>query len=122
MISRLIDSWSGEQAVMPGVCRAGLPTLQGYFSERSSRRQQIAGSRRRLGQQFGQPDQIIGRHGEGELPADLGQSAMPYPAQPGHCFGPAEGFFDGLRMRWETAYPEWRVVRRSIAERRAVVF
>src|SRR5438477_6606430 len=96
MISRLIDSWSGEQAVMPGVCREDLSTLQGYFAERSSRRQQIAGSRRSLGQQFGQPDQIIGRHGEGELPADVGQSAMTHLAQPGHGLGPAEGFLDAF--------------------------
>jgi class 3 adenylate cyclase/Flp pilus assembly protein TadD len=30
------------------------------------------------------------------LPTDLGQSAMPHPAQPGHRLGPAEGLFDAF--------------------------
>src|SRR6516164_10753670 len=50
----------------------------------------------RLDEQFGQADEVIGRHGEGELPADLGQSAMTHLAQPGHCLSPAESFLDAF--------------------------
>src|SRR5262249_12339406 len=49
-----------------------------------------------LGEQSGQAGEVIGRHGEGELPADLGQSAMTHLAQPGHCLGPAESFLDAF--------------------------
>jgi hypothetical protein len=45
-----------------------------------------------LGEQSGQAGEVIGRHGEGELPADLGQSAMTHLAQPSDCLGPAESF------------------------------
>src|SRR5205814_5078390 len=53
-------------------------------------------SQRWLGEQFGQSDEVVGGHGEGELPTDLEQSAMPHLAQPGHCLGPAEGFLDAF--------------------------
>ena len=33
---------------------------------------------------------------EGQLPSDFGQSAMTHLAQPGHCLGPAKGFFDAF--------------------------
>jgi len=51
---------------------------------------------RRRSEQLGQPDQVVGGHGEGELPVDLGQSAMARLAQPGHRFGPAERLLDAL--------------------------
>jgi len=47
----------------------------------------------RLDEQLWQAGEVIGSHGECELPADLGQSAVTPLAQPGHCPGPAEGFF-----------------------------
>jgi hypothetical protein len=36
------------------------------------------------------------RHGEGELAANLGQSAMTRLTQPGHCLGPAQSFLDAF--------------------------
>ena len=51
---------------------------------------------RRHHQQLWKAHQVIGRHGEGELPADLGQPAMAPLAQPGHRLGPAEGLPDPL--------------------------
>lgn len=60
-------------------------------------------SRPRLGEQFGQADEIVGGHHQGELPIDLVQSAMPHFAQAGHRLGPAEGLFDALADALETA-------------------
>jgi hypothetical protein len=51
---------------------------------------------RRVEEQFGHADQIIGGHRQGELPIDLGQTAMPQFTQPGHRFGPAECLLDAL--------------------------
>ena len=60
-------------------------------------------SMRRFGEQFGQADEIVGGHREGELPIDPGQPAMPHLAQAGHRLGPAKGllnaFADALRDR-----------------------
>lgn len=39
---------------------------------------------------------IVGRHGEGDLPVDLGKPAEADLAQPGHRVGPAEGFLGPL--------------------------
>jgi hypothetical protein len=33
---------------------------------------------------------------QGELPADLGQTAVPHLAQAGDCLGPAEGLLGGV--------------------------
>jgi hypothetical protein len=41
-------------------------------------------------------NEIIGSRGEGELPADLWQSAMLHLEQPGQRLGPAEGFLNAL--------------------------
>ena len=49
-----------------------------------------------LGKQFGQPDKVVGGHGEGELPVDFRQPAMPHLAQAGHRLGPAEGLLDAF--------------------------
>ena len=47
-----------------------------------------------LGEEFGQADQIVGGHREGELPIDLGQAAISQLAQAGHRLGSAEGLPD----------------------------
>ena len=47
-------------------------------------------------QQPWQADQIVGGHGEGELPVDFWQPAMARLAQPGDRFGPAKRFLDAL--------------------------
>src|SRR5437763_2931622 len=69
----------------------------------SARFDMCVGSLDSLSEQFGQADEVIGGHREGELPIDLEQSAMPHLAQAGHCLGPAEGlldaFADALRDR-----------------------
>jgi len=62
-----------------------------------------AGSWDNLGEQFGQSDEVVGGHCEGELPIDLEQPAMPHLAQAGHRLGPAEGCLTRLRMRCEIA-------------------
>src|SRR5438270_572924 len=54
------------------------------------------GSLSSLSEQFGQADEVIGGHCEGELPIDLEQAAMPHLAQAGHCLGPAEGLLDAF--------------------------
>jgi hypothetical protein len=60
---------------------------------------------RGLGEQFGQSDEIVGGHGEGELPIDLGQSAMMQFAHAADRLGPAEGFFDAFAdaLRYDVA-------------------
>lgn len=47
-------------------------------------------------QQLGQTDEIVRRHGKGELVVDLVQSAMARLAQSGDGFGPAESLLDPL--------------------------
>src|SRR5215472_10849021 len=56
----------------------------------------IAGSLGEADEQVWQAGEVIGRHSEGKLPADLGQSAMTHFAQPGHGLGPAESFLDAF--------------------------
>ena len=53
-------------------------------------------SRGGLSEQFGQTDEIVGGHCQGELPADLGQAAMAHLAQTSDGFGPPKGFLDAL--------------------------
>src|SRR5437762_4856941 len=47
-------------------------------------------------EQFGQTNEVIGGHREGELPIDLEEPAMPHLAQAGHRLGPAEGLLDAF--------------------------
>ena len=54
----------------------------------SARFDVYAGSLDSLSEQFGQADEVIGGHREGELPIDFEQSAMPHLAQAGHRLGP----------------------------------
>src|ERR1700722_20332625 len=51
---------------------------------------------RRSRKQLGQSNQVVGGHGEGELPIDLGQPPVTRLAQTGDRLGPAERFFDAL--------------------------
>lgn len=79
-------------------------------------------SRDGLGEQFGQAGEIIGTHGEGELPTDPGQPAMAHLAQAGDDLGPAENLLDAFADALRDVIAGWRVVRPSIAERRRLVF
>jgi hypothetical protein len=47
-------------------------------------------------EQLGQPDQVAGRGGQGEHPADPGGAAMPGLAQAAGGLDPTEGFLDPL--------------------------
>jgi hypothetical protein len=61
-------------------------------------------SRRLLGEQFGQADEILGGHRQGELPIDLGQSAMPRFAQASSpILAHPKASSPSLRIRWKTA-------------------
>ena len=48
------------------------------------------------GQQPGQANQVVGGHGEGDLPVDLGQPSVARLAQTGDDLSPAERFLDAL--------------------------
>ena len=50
----------------------------------------------RGGQELGKPDQVVGGHREGELPADAVEPAMSGLAEAGRGLGPAEGLLDAL--------------------------
>jgi hypothetical protein len=57
-----------------------------------------AGSWGNLCEEFGQPDEVVGGHREGELPIDLEQPAMPHLAQAGHVDAKAQ--FRSLAEPW----------------------
>ena len=62
----------------------------------SARFGMCTGSLDSLSEQFGQANEVIGGHREGELPIDFEQSAMPHFTQAGHRLGPAESFLDAF--------------------------
>jgi hypothetical protein len=81
-----------DMAVAEGFC--GKSNGRGRGS--SARGDLCAGSLDSLGEQFGQADEVIGGHREGELPIDFEQSAMPHLTQAGHRLGAAESFLDAF--------------------------
>jgi hypothetical protein len=66
-------------------------------------REMCAGSWGNLGEEFAQPDEVVGGHCEGELPIDLEQPAMPHLAQAGEVLAQPKASSTRLRMRCEIA-------------------
>src|SRR5277367_6252458 len=81
-----------DMAVAKGFC--GRSNERGRGS--SARFDMCAGSLDGLSERFGQADEVIGGHREGELRIDFEQSAMPHLTQADHRLGPAESFLDAF--------------------------
>ena len=86
-----------------GVVGAFCDRPNGRRRRNNTRCDLCVGSSDRLGEQFGQADEVIGGHRQGELPIDVEQPAMPHLRKPATVLAQPKASSTRLRMRCEIA-------------------